>query len=201
MNKNDCWQKALRLHQTGKMDEAVMLCEQELCATNSPECQRYLGFVYLKNDLLEKSLSLFTLAVEAGDVKSIIGMASVYFKMKDFDNAVIYYKNALDSGDYKSCYWLGSLYEKGLGVTENREKAIKYFQLGSEYGYLMCDRSLIYLEYMHGSFWIKICSKFKLLKLMWETFRIAINDGHDERLSEIKLKGFNLDLDEYKNKS
>lgn len=34
MNINDCWQKANRLHQEGRVDEAVLLCEQESCATN-----------------------------------------------------------------------------------------------------------------------------------------------------------------------
>lgn len=185
MNEEDCWQKAYSLHQIGKENEAVLVCEQEPCATNSKECQSYLGSFYFIHNSLDKSLLWFSKAIEAGDVESIFGLASTYYMMRDFNNAVKFHKKALDSGIYKSCYWLGYFYEKGFGVEKNREEAIKYFQLGSKHGFLMCERSLIYIDCINGTFLTKVVGKFKLLKLILKALWIAIHDENDERLAEI----------------
>ena len=55
-------------------------------------------------------------------------------------------QHACDKKVATACFEFGLLYEKGLGVEQNRTKAIDYFTKGCEYGY---DNACQKLDILH----------------------------------------------------
>lgn len=53
---------------------------------------------------------------------------------EDYEAAMTFFLEGLESGDKKSARYLGMMYEQGLGVEQNTEKAAEYYELGVNAG-------------------------------------------------------------------
>jgi TPR repeat protein len=183
--QTDCWEEAYKLIASGKVDEAMALCENSPCAQYSIECQRYLGWNKYENNDLGEALFWFNKAAEKNDAESLYGIGSIYFIQGEFESALCNYRKSLDCGYKRAAYWIGYMHEHGLGIEKDVESAKKYYDIGYSYGYLMAKRASIRLVFKTGSINQKMLSIPSLLYVIIQSFFIAKKDIDDERLADI----------------
>ena len=57
-----------------------------------------------------------------------------YYRSKDFQNALLYYKKAAEMNHSKAMYNIGDLYSSGKGVVKDKQEAFKWYKRGAEAG-------------------------------------------------------------------
>jgi hypothetical protein len=100
-----------------------------------------LGFIYLTNKEFEKCIASFTKSLEIKTNYDLHGayVANIYNSIgyaneliKNYEEAHKFYLIGIDKGSVYSNLNLGFLYEKGLGVDVDAEKACEYYSKGSD---------------------------------------------------------------------
>ena len=78
-----------------------------------------------------------------------IGMS--YYKGKNYESAVEYFKQASNLGNIDSKYQLGICYEYGYGVTQNYDKSYSYMLFAARYGDMYAQNTIgYYLDRGYG---------------------------------------------------
>ncbi len=179
------WEKALHLYSNGDIDGAMDICKQEPCASDSVECQKFLGWRFYEKDLFDDALYWFFKAKAIGDAESIFGIASVHYTRYEYEDALNEYIEALHNGNFRACFWIGYMYQYGLGAKRDINKALDYYRIGSKNGYLMSERALIHLIFKQGSFIEKVKKIPSFIFIVIKSLFIANSDIQDERLADI----------------
>jgi TPR repeat protein len=182
---NKCWESAFKLIQRGQEEEAISVCESEPCASRSPECQKYLGWIYYRRDEYENASLWFSKAYESGDSEGIYGLANISFVQGDYELARENYLVALQEGCTRANYWLGVIYEHGLGVKKSVQKAKEYYSDGAKCGYLISARALVQTVFRYGSLWEKLLAIPDYVRLVAKGFKVASGNASDERLADV----------------
>lgn len=103
-----------------------------LCKKDVAKACHNLGYMYANNigttKNLTKAISLYEKGCALKDYEACYSLGTQYFTNKDYNNAFKYYSIASANNNTYADHGLGSMYYKGFGVTQNTEKAIKYFK-------------------------------------------------------------------------
>lgn len=185
MNVNNCWERVYEHIKEGRIDKAIEICESKFCADNSIQCLRFLGWTLYEQNETEEALRWFDKGIAMNDVESIYGAACVYLSTGEFEPAVVNYQKSLELGYKRSAYWLGYMFEKGFGVNENVDKAMEYYKLSDQNGYLIGERAYINLIFHSGKIHQKFSAIPKLVYIVIKSFFLAKKNIKDERLAEI----------------
>ncbi len=107
-----------------------------LCISSTAEASN-------SRDLLRRARS--------GDVKAMRRLAQRLWdgtigRGRDCKSAVGWWKKAAEAGDARSMVKLGDLYAQGIYFSQNREKAIKYYQKAAADGYAPAEKRLARLN-------------------------------------------------------
>ena len=100
------------------------------------EAQLLLGMAYYKGNRIEKSqvkaLKWWTKAAEQGVEDADYCLGCIYFEKKKFSIAYKYYLKAIkDPLINEAGFQLGVIYENGLGVEIDKDKAVEYYKMGA----------------------------------------------------------------------
>ncbi len=68
----------------------------------------------------------------AGSVSAGLPEGIKFFDNKDYESALAEFTYLAEDGDPTAVYYLGRIYDEGLGVIADKEKAVQYFQMADE---------------------------------------------------------------------
>ena len=113
------------------MQELTLKAEQ-----GDARAQFQLGMAYYNGNRIEKSqikaLKWWTKAAEQGVEDADYCLGCIYFEKKKFSIAYKYYLKAIkDPLINEAGFQLGVIYENGLGVEIDKDKAIEYYKMGA----------------------------------------------------------------------
>jgi TPR repeat protein len=119
---------------------------EESSAKNHPDSMYQLAKCLSKGIGLEmnetKALEYYKSAAKLGHLKSQIYLVSkATTKLEKFE----YLKMAADGGDPNSQFLIGNLYAKGIGVTQDFDKAFEYIKKSADHGYSMAQARMGFL--------------------------------------------------------
>lgn len=107
---------------------------------------------YYKKRKDGKALPLFLSLAANGDAKGWLRAGNIYsttkgsHEMQDFGKALEAYQKAWNAGLAEGAYRLGGMYRKGLGVTEDKQAAIEWYQKAVDKGYVKAQLPLAELQ-------------------------------------------------------
>ncbi len=182
MNTTDCWREAYTLITRGEVERAMELCAKAPCA-DSLDCQRFLGREYFIRREMEIALQWYTRAADQGDRGALYGLGCIFFEEKKYPQAMQYFERAADEDFPLGYYRIGHLYDQGLGVSQNTEKASEYFKKGASHGHFGCKRGLIEHKLRSKSFLKRLLARVELVGQGLKGFVIALRNINDPRLS------------------
>lgn len=116
---------------TIKMDELIKQAEE-----GDARAQFRLGLAFYKGNRVEKdeekAFEWWMKAVEQGVEYAAYCLGCIYFEKKDFQTAMEYYLKAIsDPVINEAGFQLGVIYENGLGLEKDIDKAIEYYKKGA----------------------------------------------------------------------
>jgi hypothetical protein len=105
---------------------------QPLRRTAAVDC-RIRGGEYTVYDRsnYQTSLKLWSAEADQGNIEAAYYAGKIYESLKDYNNAASWYQKASTKGHSPSQYALGTLYEQGLGVTADKNKAFNLYRTAS----------------------------------------------------------------------
>ena len=117
-----------------------------------------VGYLYefgngsVKQDL-DKAYEWYKNSADLGNPEAMTHLGDLYYNGKygtkndlpDFNMARYWYEEALKKGSISAYYYLGMMYEMGLGVDLDYDKAYEYYILSSDYGYSVATCEIGYL--------------------------------------------------------
>ena len=110
----------------------------ELAAkNNNAEAEYKIGRYYLrglggKPKDPDTALKYISAAARLGQLEAVTLMGNYCYYLKDFDNALGWFRNAAEKDDPEAIYRLGLMHENGEGVEKNDSVAFKYFKTAAE---------------------------------------------------------------------
>lgn len=99
----------------------------------------------------EYGIDWLTKAADAGHAKAMRAIASHYYSRGDskngeFDLAAAWYKKAASNGDIVAQYNLGSMFEKGEGLSRDKNSAINWYRQAARQGHSESQKRLVKLK-------------------------------------------------------
>ena len=88
-------------------------------------------------DKIKMAIQIYETLIESEYIEAAVNLGSIYMdclEFRDMSLALKYFKYAADKGDPIGQFRVGLIYEYGLGVVKNSEKAIKYYVLSRNQG-------------------------------------------------------------------
>ena len=182
------WENAVGVFRKGDKAGALFLFKRlanEGCAPALVE----IGNIYeqggggVEQDF-DEAIKWYLRAVEVlDDPQAHMGLGRIYLlhagSEKDYANAYYHFSLLVDEGEMGALYALGHLFEFGLGVPKDEQKAIDFYQGASDLGHILSQRNLARIL-MKSSFakgvsvWLKAC---------YLIFKIGLKNRSDKRLS------------------
>ena len=113
------------------MEELIKRAE-----SGDAEAQFHLGLAYYQGNGIEesheKAFEWWLKAANQGVEVADYCLGCILFKRKDYQSANKYYLKAIQNPLINEAgFWLGIIYEYGLGVEKNIEKAVEYYKKGA----------------------------------------------------------------------
>ena len=97
----------------------------------------YRGYKSENGIILEKDLKkarkYYMMAADRNEERAFYNLGMIHFEMKDYKQALDYFKFAGRGGDTTSMVWVGTLYRNGL-PERNLEKAVKWYEMAAKNG-------------------------------------------------------------------
>jgi uncharacterized protein len=87
----------------------------------------YLNGVGVEQDI-EQARRWYRKSARQGDNRAMFSLGQIAYDGKDFSDAKVWFTRASDKGHARSLFWLGKLHWRGLGVPEDRKRAMTLFQ-------------------------------------------------------------------------
>ena len=96
------------------------------------EAQLLAGWTYYKGGPVKQDLALakkyYRMAADNADERAFYWLGVVSYDMKDYKDAMYYFKYAARGGDVGSMVWVGTLYRNGLGEKADYDKAVFWYE-------------------------------------------------------------------------
>jgi len=160
------------------------------CANSGElDCQFWLGYMYdyglgCVQDKSKGVEYYLKVASSNGNYSNFakFNLASLYFELKNHQQAILWYKKLSDCSDSMVRVWalayLGDFYLNGYGVAINFSEAIKYYKKSAEQG-------VGYAMYMLGIMYLNGKGVKMNTKEAKKWFNLAYNNGYEKALSEL----------------
>ena len=178
-----CYCEVWSLYQSGDLTGALNICASDRCKED-PECRRFRAWQHYNYGEYGEAIEEFRLGITLNEPESYYGLASTYIALGEYEKSLELYKNAAQRGYIRANYWIGSMYRDGRGTPVDFDKAIQYFKIGSDAGYLVAKRSLIYIDNKKGGLFRVIKNSPAYFKMLFDVLRISLKDIEDERLAD-----------------
>lgn len=97
-------------------------------------------------DKIERAIQIYKSLIESECTEAAVNLGVIYMDCLEFRNmnlAFKYFKYAADKGDSIGQFRIGLIYEYGLGVVKNSEKAIEYYVLSKNQGNIGAELKLL----------------------------------------------------------
>ncbi|MBO5761941.1 MAG: SEL1-like repeat protein [Lentisphaeria bacterium] len=131
----------------------AMDCFVKSADLGKKEAQILTGWSYYKGGPVAQDLALakkyYRMAADNADERAFYWLGMISFDMKDYKDAMYYFKYAARGGDVGSMVWVGTLYRNGLGEKVDYDKAIFWFKRAAEKNNVDAMNSL-YMMYAGG---------------------------------------------------
>ncbi|MCR4601976.1 MAG: sel1 repeat family protein [Prevotella sp.] len=131
---------------------------------------------------------LISITASAQDVDQLYTEGKALYDAKNYTAALAKFRPAAEKGHKKAQYRIGRCYDKGYGVTESNEEAIKWYKLSAEQGYYKAEYQLA-RAYIKG----KGVNPSEKKALEWAKKAIGGKKHGQEMLEEIKHDAANGD--------
>jgi TPR repeat protein len=159
---------------------------REAAKKGSSQAYFMLGYMYEQGYGIDKNaneaIDCYKIAAEKGSIEAGINLANLFLYKRNHKEAVTWFEWAGEKGNKTALYNLASLYEKGMGVGRNVDKAISLYTKLAEQG----EDDAKYL------LWLLLETKnFSLARRYLEE---AANNGHSA--SQFQL-GYLYDVGKY----
>lgn len=144
-----CYEKGVGVNED--INKAISLYSS-LVDKDIDESMISLGLIYNNSSYdghdYQKAVDLFTRASELGNVSAMVYLANMYYISTnnhqfpyDFEKAAKYYKLAADKGDSYASEKYADMLVNGIGITQNKEEALRYYNMASS-----SERAMIKLD-------------------------------------------------------
>jgi len=189
LKASECWEIARKSYESGKINEAVEICEMPVCS-EVMECQRFLGWASYSygGGQLDRAIMWFSLAAEQQDSYSIYCLGMTYYRKESYKEAARYLKKAVELEIYSVCFRLGYMYQHGMGVLKDEAIAEEYYKKGAEHGFFAAEKAAIELAYKNSSMFKRVFLLLQKIRAAIRIFFVAIKDINDERLVDTPQK-------------
>ena len=140
----------------------------------------------------EEALEWYKKAAEMGHLEALSKVGSIYYSKEAYQEAVTWLKKAVDNDIPDGCYLLGLCYDYGIGIKQDKEKAVDLYRRAAEMGEVSAQYCLG-ISYQEGN-GVNIDEKEAA---RW--FKEAAENGDasaQEELGECYISGRGVDKDE-----
>lgn len=157
---------------------------------NVTHVKRELGLKLFEMELSEKSVALLESPELYSDSICLYVRACIDFSSQKYQSARDLFISALaqGSGSTRSYNWLGYIYQFGLGVEIDAEKALSYYQKGENCGYIYPKLRRLQLDYFSNSkktIYNALVFRIKFAVVVMQIAFLALINREDERLADI----------------
>lgn len=186
MGNRNILDEAAALYEAGQFEEARELYKQ-LALDGRVECQRFLGWMYMRGDGVESDLDeaidWFYQAAQMGDVEAQFGLARAHMARGDYAKSLQWYTESSDHGFMPSTYWLGRFYKEGVGVRKDIQTALRIFKENAKRGHVrsLKEWSLLLVKGYGGIESVPV-GLFLYLRFLLTTLFVAARDPRGYRL-------------------
>ena len=134
-----CYEKGVGIKED--INKAISLYSS-LVDKDVEESMISLGLIYNNSSYdghnYQRAVDLFTRASELGNVNAMVHLANMYYLSTndhqfqfDFEKAAKYYKLAADKGNSYAAEKYADMLVNGIGVTQNKKEALRYYNMAS----------------------------------------------------------------------
>ena len=146
----------------------------ELAAkNNNPEAGYKIGRYYLhglggKQRDPDLALKYISSAARSGHIEAVTLMGNSCYYLKDYDNALSWFRDAAAKEDPEAIYRLGLMYENGEGVAQDYGTSFNYFKTAADKGHedAWINLGIDYLigrgtarDYSQADYWLEKAAK------------------------------------------
>ena len=107
----------------------------------------YLGMIWMEGlgvtADLDKATAYFTQADAGGDIKAARYLGLIAMEKGDETASAEWFAKGAESGDITSQYYLGRAYELGLGVTQDYDKAMAWYEASAGRGDIIASDGMV----------------------------------------------------------
>lgn len=158
---------------------------QAKAEAGDPEAQFRLANLYDSGQGLPRSGSKakkwYEKAARQGHAESQNSMGSIYQAEEQYDKALFWYRQAADQGNALAINNLAYLYDLGLGVPQNRQKAHELYMKSASFGWA---EAMFNLANMYGAGQLGETDNYKAYIWCFRSHKYAIPGWRDlQRLS------------------
>ena len=132
--------KLAKLYEDKNDLESAAYWFEQAAENNDPEAEYKIGRYYLrglggKPQDPDTALKHISAAARLGHTEAVTLMGNYCYYLKDYDNALGWFRNAAAKEDPEAIYRLGLMYENGEGVEKNDAEAFKHFKTAAGKGH------------------------------------------------------------------
>jgi TPR repeat protein len=113
---------------------------------------------------------------ERGDPKAQVVLGEAYYRVQDYQNALVWFRKSAQQGYASGQYNLGVLYLEGSGTAKDEGEAQKWFLKAAEQGDLFAMNNLV-AAYYYGNG----VSKDLVATYMWSLIAASLGDAISEK--------------------
>ena len=129
--------KLAKLYEENKDYKSAAYWYELAAQKNNAEANDKLGRYYLhglggKPKDADTALKYLSSAARLGQTDAMTLLGNYCYYLKDYDNALGWFRNAASKEDAAAIYKLGVMYEYGEGVTQDHKTAFNYFKTAAE---------------------------------------------------------------------
>ncbi len=99
--------------------------------------------------MIEESTNSNNEAIEISDIDASFSSGIAAFEAKNFKQSLQFLAPLAESGDAESQHRCAIMYQNGLGLVANEEKAVEYMRAAAEQGHAIAQHGLGFM-YMEG---------------------------------------------------
>jgi TPR repeat protein len=180
----ECWKCVLMIDAKGDKEKAIELCHA-VPLSEYLNCQRYLAKECFARGDTEGLLSWSLKIAAHGGADDLLYVGNLYLSEGKPDLAIDFLKRAAIAGNSRAHQLLGEMYAFGVGVAENKEKAVSHYQESAKKGYLLSRIRLLHLKRRGGGTTANINFLARLPLLTLKALVIKLRDPNDPRISDI----------------
>ena len=112
-----------------------------------------MGWYYLNGFGVEADVELarkwYRLSARQGDTRAIFSLGQIAYGLREFADALVWFRRAASKRHHPSLYYLGKLYWRGDGVKRDRKEAMRHFHAAASHKVEAAQRAVRFLNRLH----------------------------------------------------